>query len=482
MGIVAIVILVLALSIGSWFMLKKEYNLAAYAVVVIALSSRLFVAADPELHDWDEQYHALVGKNFFRGDFKAELYEEQLIEYDFKEWIANGVWYSKGPVPLILIGASVELFGEYPFAVRLPSLLLGMLSVWLTFLIGKRMFNEQVAVIALFLHAIHGSLIELIGGRLSSDHVEVAFVFFVQLSFYFLIKWQQNKHPKNNLLLYMGLAVGCAFLSKWFPAFLVFPVFVVLLFLNKELSWKNRFHYLAIALFGTSVLIVPYVFVQWSSHPEEFSWMMSQLLFGADTQATFHASPWYYYIENIHAIFGPAAFLAVVYSVSKIKDLGRDKTITLLLWMLIPLLIFSVPQMKRQTYMLIAAPAYFLMIAFWIGQLLQFKEQRKVQLILSRLIPVIIIGFALVYHFDRMKYLSSPEASSFQKSEWLEFEATLNDPSKVVVFNYFECHKAMFYTDVMVYRNPLPEKTHLVFQTHEVFFYDNGTFVHVMAD
>lgn len=479
MGLVVIIIVILTLIFSLWYFYQKQILYTKIAIILLALTARIFISTDPELHDWDEQYHALVGKNFFRGDFKAELYEDQLIDYDFKEWIANGVWYSKGPVPLVLIGISVQLFGEHPFAVRLPSIILGLLSVWLTFLIAKRLFNERLALIAMLLHALHGSLIELIGGRLSSDHVELAFVFFVQLSFFLLIKWTQQKDKRPGTLILMGITVGFAFLSKWFPAFLVYPVFGVLLLIRKGFSWRDRFQFLLIGLLGSGLIIIPYVLVQWSAHPVEFSWMMKQLLFGADTQASFHASPWYYYFENIHAIFGPIALIAVILMFYQIKSIGREKALILLLWMLIPFLIFSIPQMKRQTYMLIAAPAYFVMIANLIYQLIELDGKSRGILITARAMALLVLGFSLAYHFNRLKYLQDPAKSDFNKSEWLAFEASLNEPSKTVVFNFFECHKTMFYTDIIVYRNPCPESSHPLFQTHHVYTYEDGKFLQV---
>lgn len=448
-------------------------------ILFTALLARIHIASDPELHDWDEQYHALVGKNMFRSDFKAEMYDQQLIKYDFKEWIANGVWYSKGPVPLVLIGASVEVFGEFPFAVRLPSILLSLLSVFLTFLIGKKLFNEKVALIAMFLHAIHGSILELIGGRLSSDHVEVAFIFFVQLSFYFLLCWCQIPKKRNQNAVLIGLSVALAFLSKWFPGFLVFPVFAVLLIMNQEFNWREQFKYLGLALLSCALIVVPYVLVQMDTHPEEFSWMMKQLLFGADMQATFHASPWYFYLENIHAIFGPLAFVALFFTIYRMRSIGIQKVVFVVLWIGIPFIIFSFPQMKRGTYMLISAPAYFLVLGYLVQEMLDYAAQQKIVNYGARVVAILIVGFALVYHVDRAKYFENPPISTFDKSEWLDFEATLKEPSKTVVFNYFDCHKAMFYTELTVYRNNCPKPSHSVFLSHEVYAYQNGEFIHL---
>ncbi|MEK7127671.1 MAG: glycosyltransferase family 39 protein, partial [Patescibacteria group bacterium] len=60
----------------------------------------------------------------------------------------------KPPLYIYLTVPSVAVFGLNEFSVRLPSAILGVLAVVLTFFLAREMFNERVAVITALLLAI----------------------------------------------------------------------------------------------------------------------------------------------------------------------------------------------------------------------------------------------------------------------------------------------------------------------------------------
>lgn len=147
----------------------------------LAFLLRLFVAADPGLHPWDERYHALVAKNLLADPTKPVLYPETPLPYDYRHWSRNHVWLHKQPVTLYCIAASVWLFGNTPWAVRLPSVLLGALLVFVVYRVGRLLFSHRVGLVAAWFCAINGLLIELAGGRTATDHPDVFFVTLIAL-------------------------------------------------------------------------------------------------------------------------------------------------------------------------------------------------------------------------------------------------------------------------------------------------------------
>ena len=180
--------LILALIIGyylSWRQYQKgQITRALCLIIALGFLVRLFVSCDFYLHEWDERYHALVAKNLIDNPLKPLLYAHPILPYDYTQWASNHVWLHKQPFALWMMALSLKIFGIHELALRLPSILVSTCSICLTFQIAKRLFNQKIALIAAFLHSINGLLIELVGGRAATDHIDVFFCFLVELSVY----------------------------------------------------------------------------------------------------------------------------------------------------------------------------------------------------------------------------------------------------------------------------------------------------------
>lgn len=230
------------------------------AIILLGLIVRCYTASDHFLHEWDEKFHALVAKNIVDSPLKPSLYKNPVLPYNPDNWIENHIWLEKGPVPLFLMAASLKVFGINEYALRLPSLLLSLLAVYLTYLIGKHLFNERIALLAAFFHSINGLIIEVAAGRVSSDHVETVSVFLFELILYFIIK-NLVKHDKDKTFsarayLYqvlIGTFAGLAFLTKWTPVLMIFPVWLIMELVTASKPKKQIFLHFGIAILPGSV-------------------------------------------------------------------------------------------------------------------------------------------------------------------------------------------------------------------------------------
>lgn len=118
-------------------------------VVIIVLASFLrLVGLDrvPPSLNWDEVsmgYSAFsilkTGRDEW-GEFMPLLFRS------FGEW--------KSPVYIYLIVPFVNIFGLNAWGVRLPAAIAGILAVYLTYLIGRKLYSEQVGLWASFLLAV----------------------------------------------------------------------------------------------------------------------------------------------------------------------------------------------------------------------------------------------------------------------------------------------------------------------------------------
>jgi 4-amino-4-deoxy-L-arabinose transferase-like glycosyltransferase len=169
----------LALLFAAWFGWRGKYTNGVFLLIIAGVCFRIFVSMDAGLHPWDERYHALVAKNMVSEPLKPMLYQYPAIEYNYTDWTNNHVWIHKPPLPLWSMAASIAAFGNTPFAVRLPSVLLTVWAIWLLFLLGRRLFNIKVGFLSSFLFAINGLIIEITGGRTATDHIDVAFMVWI---------------------------------------------------------------------------------------------------------------------------------------------------------------------------------------------------------------------------------------------------------------------------------------------------------------
>jgi len=158
---------------------KKRYMFALILLIVCGFLLRLYMAADFFLHEWDERYHALVAKNMMAHPMKPTLYDTPLLPFDYKNWTCNHIWIHKQPFPLWTMALSMSLFGVNEIALRLPSIILTTLGIWINYETGRFFFNRRVAFIAAFLYSIHGLIIEVTGGRVATDHIDTFFLFFI---------------------------------------------------------------------------------------------------------------------------------------------------------------------------------------------------------------------------------------------------------------------------------------------------------------
>ncbi len=289
----------------------KSNKVLLLTLLLVSLGLRIFVASDNNLHTWDERYHALVAKNLVSEPLKPTLYKYPLLPYNVENWVANHVWLEKGPIPLWSMACSIKLFGINEFAIRFPSLIISVLGVWLTFLTGKKLFDEKTGLVAAGFHSINGLLIEVAGGRISSDHVETFFVFFIQLAA-FLVILVVKKRNVTLLSLLAGIATGIAFLCKWTPSLIIFPIWIVAEYYNSERSAGKALYNMALGVLGFALTVLPWLLYINTQFPVESSYVFKKFLFAFSQPVEQHSGPVYYYFQKLGMVYGELIWIPII--------------------------------------------------------------------------------------------------------------------------------------------------------------------------
>jgi len=466
-----ITVAIICLTIGAFYCYQKENTrLALWLIIALGIATRIFCSLDPLLHQWDERYHALVSKNMMEHPIHPKLYQEHVIDYDYKNWSANETWLHKQPFPLWFMAFSMKLFGVNEFAVRLPSIFLSSLGIFLLFLIGKYLYNEKVGLIAAFLFAINGLIIELTAGRVATDHFDVFFLCLIELSVCFILL---NKVKKNKgFLLLAGISCGLAILSKWLPALIIFPLYIVLNFKDKKIS--TLLFELIILAVPAIIVAVPWQVYTYTVFPKEYLWEQHfnylHIVEGLDG----HGQPWWYFLDRIRITVNEGIYLVLAWLAYQVfKNKWKREDLFLVVWILIPLIFFSITKTKMQGYILFTFPAYFLAIALFIQFLMDKKVAAPSLKVFYKIIIAAFFILAIRYGFERIKPFASQETALTVKQELQQISFKPN----AVVFNVPCPIEIMFYTDVLAYQNPIDLATAINLQEagYSIYFVNHGS-------
>ncbi len=430
----------------AWMAFRKgQYRRSAMIIVLIGLVLRLFMTSDLYLHKWDEAFHAVVAKNMIADPLKPVLYKSPVIDYDYRNWVSNHVWLHKQPFPMWTMAASLALFGDHAFAVRLPSLLLGLLGIWLIYLIGVRLLNQKAGVIAAFLFATNGLILELTSGRSPTDHIDIFFTAFVLIAVYFTVRHQQSAQLSD--LIAAGVLTGVAVLCKWLPGLVVWPIWVVLTWGKAPLKkWSGQ---LLLLILITVLVILPWQLYTWMVFRQEFLWEqvynwkhITEPLIHPENGILYH---W----RKIQILYGAFAYIPLGYYIYRVFKLKSSRSeLALLSWFMLPYLFFTFVSTKMQGYTLFAAPALFLMVgAFWV-KLYDWKPEK--QKLFRIVMMILLVGLPLIHTFERLKPLQKRDRNPAWVREIKSLPGRIPE-GKVVLFNMEHYVNVMFYTDFIAY-------------------------------
>lgn len=456
-GILTIIICAIGYFFSWRFWIKENYKIAIFILLACGFILRIYTSTDFFLHTWDERYHALVAKNLIQHPLTPTLYDKPILQYDYKNWTANHVWVHKQPLPLWSMAASLWVFGNNEIALRIPSIILTTIGIWLTFLIGSFFFNQKIGFLAAFFYSINGLIVELTGGRVATDHIDIFFLFFVELAIFFSIKFSLKKEMLYNIL--TGIFIGAAILSKWLPALIVLPIWLLIMIDSGNFKTRDIIFQFIILLIICILIFLPWQIYIFNAFPLEANWEASFNLKHITEVLEKNTGPFYYFLDKIKINYGELIYLPMLWFAWKtIKFRHNLKRLAVFIWFFIPFLFFSFAQTKMQAYILFTSPALFLMTSeFWF-MLYDYRENHKLKWFFN-LILFLLIALPIRYTIERIK----PFDKSERKPQWVADLKKLNERkiNKGILFNYDKPIEAMFYTNLTVYPN-IPDKKVLI--------------------
>jgi len=434
----------------SWIYYKSDKTAnAVFLLVLCGFLLRLFVSFDLYIHPWDEMLHALVAKNFLKHPLLPTLYDNPILPVDYKNWLGNHIWVHKQPFPMWGIASSLYVFGIHEISVRIPSILLTSTGIAITYYIASHFFNKKVGYLSAFLYSINGLIIEMTSGRIPTDHVDVFFLFFIQLAVFFAIKYSKEFNLTYNIL--CGISIGIAILSKWMPALIVLPIWLLIIIKTKKLNNKQTLNNFLVLLFFVCLTFMPWQIYTGIYFPAETQYSQYLNFKHITDVLDNQGGPFYYFFDGLRIHYGELIYIPFIWFFWKtFKHRRNTRYLAVAVWFIVPYLFFSFVATKMKGFTLFTAPAIFMIYALFFHYLFRYRKRFKYKWIINTFL-VLTILLAVRYSLERVK----PYFNLDRNPQWTLDIKDLKQQgygSSTVLFNTPHPMETMFHTDIIAYR------------------------------
>ncbi len=376
-----------------------------FCILIITFVLVLRNLGHSKIHYWDEGFHAMVARNLTKHPLKFTLYDQPWLEYNYKSWGENHIWLHKPPVAMWKICLSHFIFGINAFALRLPSAISLALSAWLTYRIASDLFDKRAGLIAAFLQAFNPFLFESVHGYRFSDHIDIALLLWVQVSCWFLLRGIRSGKRRNYIL--SGIAMGIAYLSKSYLAFITFGIAFVVWFVawfkrrsrihdastdepatveaqesdyptSDEEYARIRLSDVGLQLLAGILTVVPWAIYCLIKYPQEFIWEHKRVFDHFNTDLEGWGATWdrplFDYMVLFYPFFYAALFAIVLCLIVIMFKRWRLSELFVLAWAIGVIVPHAFAQAKTPSATMIAVPPLLICLAAGISRAWQRQD------------------------------------------------------------------------------------------------------------
>ncbi len=282
----------------------------------------------------------------------AQIGQEMLLSGNWTAPHFMGLRYFEKPIAgywMIAIGQAI--FGDNLFGVRVASAVATGLSVLLTYLIARRLWNDPRKS---FASALLFMSFGLVAGQAGYANLDPQFTLWSNLSlfaFWFAVDSTERRH-RLYAWAGLGLACGMGFLTKGFLALLL-PVLIALPYMIWQRRLGELLRYGPLAVVVATIIALPWVLAVNAQEPDYwnfFFWHEHIQRFAGDNAQ--HARPWWFYLPLLVVSCLPWSVLLVPAFKQAWQEKRQAGTGFLWLWFLLPLAFFSLSRGKLPTYIM----------------------------------------------------------------------------------------------------------------------------------
>ncbi len=409
----------------------------------------------PYLHLWDEQFHALVARNMMSQPFVPMLYPEAIIPFPMEIWDKGSIWLHKQPLFLWQMALSFKFFGVNTFAMRLPSMLMSSAACIFIYRMGALSINARAGYLAGLLFACSYFVTELTAGQFSTEHNDVAFLFYVSASIWCWMEYSHS-HGKRRWLFLIGIGIftGGAMLVKWLTGILVFSGWGLSVLFSKS-ERKNFHHYrdMVLALGIALLLFLPWQIYTLQAFPELSRFEMGYNSVHFWDAVERHSGDFWFHFDTSTLLYNLPfwVILACVIIMSVRINTFRHK-VALPTYIVIVYLFFSLASTKMIAFTFVIAPLIFLAFGASLElmiNLLERKIHKKQLLLTGRVAFGLLVAFIALHQLNldgirhnHLSWIGDEGAYHSIRQNNVEvikkLDKTLPEDVKTIVFNCFD--------------------------------------------
>jgi 4-amino-4-deoxy-L-arabinose transferase-like glycosyltransferase len=205
----------------------------AVILILAAVVRIVYLIAYQNLPIWDQ----LTVDNYYHHHWAQSIASGNLF---------GDTTYFRAPFYVFTLGALYALVGASLWAARLLGLVVGLVSIGLTWALGRKVFNNRVASTAALVQALFPVIIYFESELL----LDSLFTMLLQATVYFLLCWQQTNRHHHAIA--AGLFMGLAVITRPTALVLLPVILVYQLVVSDEFRFRLR-------TLGTVWLLMPLV-------------------------------------------------------------------------------------------------------------------------------------------------------------------------------------------------------------------------------
>jgi 4-amino-4-deoxy-L-arabinose transferase-like glycosyltransferase len=351
---------------------------------------------------------------FFSNDpaLYAAISKAMVQRNDFINLYVYGVdWLDKPHFPFWMAAFSFKIFGVSEWAYRLPALLFILLGVFYTYLLAKKIYNTNVAQVAVLV-LLSAQHLLMSNTDVRAEPYLLALIIGAVYHFYNLFQ----RFSFVDLLL-GSLCAACAVMTKGIFALVPIGTSIVgqAIFTNqiKQLfQWKWL-----LAIFCTSIFILPEVYavyIQFDKHPEKiifnqnnvsgvkwFLWDSQFSRFVMEGPIVRTKGDITYYVHTLLWAFAPWCLLFYYVFAKRIISIARKRKLQeyLAISAFVPMLLFfSLSKFQLNFYTNILFPFFSILVASFIVSTFS-KNERKFYIGSQVFYSVVFVVGAIIINF-----------------------------------------------------------------------------------
>ena len=391
--------------------------------------------------------------------FRPTLYDDPVVNMSYDRWDRYHIWLHKQPLFLWQIALSFKLFGISEFTLRLPSIILGVVLVFIGYRSGKLLVNERTGYLTGILLVSSLYNLELIAGRQELEHNDLSYLVYVSLTIWSLIEYHYS--GKKYWIYLIGLFAGFAILCKWLAGLLIYFGWFLLKMKERKFMPKEYADLLT-SLIIALIVSMPWQFYTLIRYPVE-----TRMAHQYNVQHIFealdgHQGSFWYHFGKFDLLFGNLASFLIIPGIMVLHKRMTDRNIlpSLVGMAAITYLFFSFVQTRMPSFPIIVSLLVYISLASLLDSGLDFIGKLKTTHLIKSMIIAIAILSLFFFRFDiekiQAKHTFWKEENTYSRmlKHNREIFKSLDLPENTVIFNVKGQHyiELMFYTGFPSYR------------------------------